>query len=88
MHEVLQSHEWSGRWLGVLDDLPAPAELEEAGLGWIAGEFPWAHGRTIITTRAEEWVQDAEDWREVTEAERRLCDECGQSSGAMQKCGR
>ena len=88
MHEVLQSHEWSGRWLGVLDGLPAPAELEEAGLGWIAGEFPWAHGRTIITTRAEEWVQDAEDWREVTEAERRLCDECGQSSGAMQKCGR
>ena len=29
---MLQSPEWSGRWLGVLDDLPAPAELEEAGL--------------------------------------------------------
>ena len=87
VHEVLQSPEWSGRWLGVLDDLPAPAELEEAGLGWMAGEFPWAHGRTIITTRAEEWVHDAEDWREVTEAERRLCDRCGQSSGAMRKCG-
>ena len=84
---MLQSPGWSGRWLAVLDDLPAPAELEEAGLGWMAGEFPWAHGRTIITTRAEEWVHDAEDWREVTEAERRLCDKCGQSSGAMRKCG-
>jgi hypothetical protein len=31
-------------------------------------------------------MQDAEDWREVTEAERRLCDKCGQSSGAVRKC--
>ena len=77
--------EWSVA--GVLDDLPAPAELEEAGLGWMAVEFAWQHGRTVITTRAGEWVQDAEDWREVTEAERRLCDKCGQSSGAMRKCG-
>ena len=84
---MLQSPGGSGRWLAVLDDLPAPAELEEAGLGWLAGDFPWAHGRTIITTRAGEWVQDAEDWREMTEAERRLCDKCRQSSGAMRKCG-
>ena len=27
VHEVLQSPGWSGRWLGLLDDLPAPAEL-------------------------------------------------------------
>ena len=44
MHEVLQSPGWSGRWLGVLDDLPAPAELEEARLGWMAGDFPGSTG--------------------------------------------
>ena len=38
-------------------DLPADDELERAGLGWLMGGFPWAHGRTIITTRATEWVQ-------------------------------
>ena len=87
VHEVLQSTGWSGRWLGVLDDLPAPAELEEAGLGWMAGEFPWSNGRTIITTRAGEWVEDVEDWLEVTEPDWLLCDQCWQSSGAMRKCG-
>ena len=30
MHEVLQSPGGIGRWLGVLDDLLAPVELEEA----------------------------------------------------------
>ena len=88
VHEVLQSPRWSGRWLAVLDDLPSPSELEGAGLGWLLEEFPWSHGWTIITSRAAEWVQDDEDSREVTvaEAERR-CDNCGQGSGAMQKCG-
>ena len=62
VHELLQSPAWSRAWLAVLDDLPpddeprrpAPAddELERAGLGWLMGDFPWAHGRTIITTRA------------------------------------
>ena len=48
----------------VLDDLPAPsqAEMEGAGLGWMLVEFPWAHGRTVITTRADAWVQEEEDW--------------------------
>ena len=71
----------------MLDDLPAPSELETAGLGWVLTDFPWTHGRTIITTRSKEWVEDKKDSREVTEADRRVCDKCGQSSGAMQKCG-
>ena len=76
----------------VLDDLPAPlqADMEGAGLGWIQGEFPWSHGRTIITTRAAEWVQEAEGSWEVSAAEQRRCDQCGRGglSGTMQKCGR
>ena len=92
VHELLQSPEWSGKWLAVLDDLPAPspAEMEGAGLGWLLGEFPWRHGRTIITTRAAAWEQEEEDSREVSAAEQRRCDQCGRGglSGAMQKCGK
>ena len=88
----MQSPEWSGKWLAVLDDLPAPspAEMEGAGLGWLLGEFPWRHGRTIITTRAAAWEQEEEDSREVSAAEQRRCDQCGRGglSGTMQKCGR
>ena len=53
----------------VLDDLPAPSEMEGAGLGWLLGEFPWRHGRTIITTRAAAWEQEEEDSQEVSAAE-------------------
>ena len=92
VHELLQSPEWSGKWLAVLDDMPAPSDaaMEGAGLGWMLAEFPWAHGRTIITTRAAEWVQEEEDSREVSAAEQRKCDGCGRGglSRAMQKCGR
>ena len=74
----------------VLDDLPAPSEMEGAGLGWLLGEFPWRHGRTIITTRSAAWEQEEEDTREVSAAEQRRCDKCGRGglSGTMQKCGR
>jgi len=92
VHELLQSPEWSGKWLAVLDDMPAPsdAEMEGAGVRWLLDEFPWAHGRTIITTRAAEWVQEGGDSWEVSAAEQRRCDQCGRGglSGAMQKCGR
>ena len=62
VHDKLASPEWRGRWLAVLDDLPAPAEyaMEEAGLEWLRDEFPWAHGRAIITARSAEWLQDEE----------------------------
>jgi len=74
----------------VLDDLPAPCAMEEAGIGWLQGEFPFSHGRTIITTRAAAWEQEEEDSREVSAAEQRKCDRCGCCglSGTMQKCGR
>ena len=89
VHELLQSPAWSSAWLAVLDDLPAPAddELERAGLGWLMGGFPWAHGRTIITTRATEWVQQGEDSREVSATDLQHCDWCGAGSLTMLKCG-
>jgi tetratricopeptide (TPR) repeat protein len=89
VHELLQSPAWSRAWLAVLDDLPAPAddELARAGLGWLMGGFPWAHGRTIITTRAAEWVQDEEDSREVSATDLQHCDWCGAGSLTMLKCG-
>jgi tetratricopeptide (TPR) repeat protein len=90
VHELLQSPVWSRAWLAVLDDLPAPAddELERAGLGWLMGGFPWAHGRTIITTRAAEWVQQGEDSREVSATDLQHCDWCGAGSLTMLKCGK
>ena len=62
VHELLRSAGWRRKWLCVLDDLPPPAAqpMEEAGLDWLVDEFPWEHGRTIITTRAAEWAEDAE----------------------------
>jgi hypothetical protein len=92
VHKLLRSAEWSGKWLAVLDDLPAPSQdkMEDAGLGWMLGEFPWEHGRTIITTRAAAWVQEEAASREVRAAEQRRCDRCGRGglSGTMMKCGR
>ncbi len=90
VHELLQSPAWSRAWLAVLDDLPAPAddELERAGLGWLMGAFPWAHGRSIITTRAAEWVQQGEDSREVSATDLQHCAWCGAGSLAMLKCGK
>ena len=66
-------------------DLPAPAddELERAGLGWLMGGFPWAHGRTIITTRATEWEQQGEDSREVSATDLQHCGWCGAGSLTM-----
>jgi tetratricopeptide (TPR) repeat protein len=90
VHELLQSPAWSRAWLAVLDDLPAPAddELERAGLGWLMGGFPWAHGRSIITTRAAEWVHQGEDSREVSATDLQHCDSCGAGSLTMLKCGK
>jgi hypothetical protein len=77
-------------FIGGPDDLPAPAndELERAGLGWLMGGFPWTHGRTIITTRAAEWVQQGGDSREVRATDLQNCDWCGAGSLTMLKCGK
>ena len=83
VHELLQSPAWSRAWLAVLDNLPAPAddELERAGLGWLMGGFPWAHGRTIITTRATQWVVS----REVSATDRQHCDWCEYDAEAQRE---
>ena len=62
VHHLLKSEEWRGRWVCVLDDLPAPSEeaMEGGGLEWLTDEFPWQAGRTIITSRSREWVQIAD----------------------------
>ena len=59
---MLRSADFDGKWLCVLDDLPPPfaQAMEEAGLDWLIGDFPWAHGRAIITTRAAEWAENAD----------------------------
>jgi hypothetical protein len=78
VHELLQSPAWSRAWLAVLDDLPAPAD----------DELERAHGRTIITTREAEWVQQGEDSREVSVTDLQYCDWCGAGSLTMLKCGK
>ena len=94
VHELLSAAKWRGLWLGVLDDLPAPEAMEEAGLEFLLEEFPWAHGRTVITTRAAEWTHDdaiSVPFDSVDGDEQRKCEQCGKSTPALlkgQKCGK
>ena len=95
VHALLGSSKWCGRWLGVLDDLPAPEAMETASMDWLLREFPWADGRTIITTRAAAWT-DAEAMSVAFDAvagddKQRQCAECGQIPPALFKgtrCGK
>ena len=78
----------------MLDDLPALEAMETANLDWLLKEFPWADGRTIITTRAAAWT-DAEAMSVAFDAmdgddKQRQCAECGQTAPALfkgTKCG-
>ena len=89
VHEFLCSSTWRGVWLGVLDDLPSPETMEDGGLGWLLEEFPWAHGRTMITTRAAAWTQDGSivsvALGSVEGDEQCKCEECGQCPPALLK---
>jgi len=95
VHALLSSSKWQGRWLGVLDDLPAPAAMEAANMDWLLKEFPWADGRMIITTRAAAWT-DAEAMSVAfdvmdRDVKQRQCAECGQVPPALfkgTKCGK
>ena len=40
VHALLGSSRWRARWLGVLDDLPAPDLMETANMDWLIKEFP------------------------------------------------
>jgi len=94
VHALLGSSTWRGRWLGVLDNLPAPEAMEAANLDWLLKEFPWADGRTIITTRAAAWT-DAEAMSVAFDAvdgddKQHECAECGQTPPVLfkgTKCG-
>ncbi len=66
----------------------ADDELERATLEWLMGGFPWAHGRTIIKTRAAEWVQQGGDSREVSATDLQHCNWCGTGLLTMLKCGK
>jgi len=92
VHALLGSSTWRGRWLSVLDDLPAPESMENANIDWLLKEFPWAQGRTIITTRSAAWI-DAEAKSVAFDVvdrgnEERQCAECGQISPALFKGNR
>jgi len=94
VHALLGSSMWRGRWLGVLDDMPAPDLMESANMDWLLKDFPWADGRTIITTRAAAWT-DAEAMSVAFDAvdgddKQRQCAECGRTPPALfkgTKCG-
>ena len=95
VHALLGSPTWRGRWLGVLDDLPAPDSMETANMDWLLKEFQWADSQTIITTRAAMWT-DAEAMSVAFDAvegndKQRQCAECSQIPLALfkeTKCGK
>ena len=55
VHGLLRSAEWEGKWLMVLDDLPDP---EDADAEWVAREFPFGSGTTLVTSRSPEWAEE------------------------------
>jgi hypothetical protein len=62
VHVLLRDGKVRGTWMGVLDDLPSPANLANHGMGWLLEEdargFPWGSGKTVVTSRSAEWASD------------------------------
>ena len=62
VHVLLRDGKVWGTWMGVLDDLPSPANLADHGMGWLLEEgargFPWGSGKTVVTSRSAEWASD------------------------------
>ena len=56
VHALLRDEAVAHAWMGVLDDLPGPAELAEHGMEWLlepdARGFPWGSGKTVVTSRS------------------------------------
>jgi len=98
VHQVLSSPPFRGRWLAVVDDLPSPypVPMEEAGLDWFYDAFPWANGKSVITTRASEWAQDTvcrvdgvnTQWDDGTSVGRGGTEEAGGPQGCSKDGGR
>ena len=65
VHRLLRSGEWAGRWLVVLDDLADPGDDSAA---WVAREFPFGSGKTVVTSRSRGWKREGGvgRWREIT----------------------
>ncbi|KAJ1488191.1 hypothetical protein T484DRAFT_1783923 [Baffinella frigidus] len=55
VHGLLESEEWEGRWLVVLDDLPDPGD---EGASWVARDFPFGSGKTLVTSRSQGWIAE------------------------------
>ena len=53
VHALLRGARWKGKWLAVLDDLPDPKD-ERAR--WVAKEFPFESGATLVTSRSDAWA--------------------------------
>jgi hypothetical protein len=62
VHALLRDEAVAHAWMGVLDDLPGPAELAGHGMEWLlepgARGFPWGSGKTVVTSRSAEWAND------------------------------
>jgi hypothetical protein len=52
VHGLLRSEKWRGHWLAVLDDLPDP---QEESVAWLPQEFPFGFGKTLVTSRSQDW---------------------------------
>ncbi|KAJ1464563.1 hypothetical protein T484DRAFT_3190659 [Baffinella frigidus] len=55
VHRLLGSDEWRGKWVVVLDDLPDP---QEERARWIAEDFPFGSGKTLVTSRSPGWAEE------------------------------
>ena len=61
VHSLLDHSDIKNTWVGVLDDLPCPSDLQHHGMEWLlandARGFPWSSGKAIVTSRSQEWVR-------------------------------
>ena len=57
VHEMLRNKPWQGKWFAILDDVPDPKDAARDGLGWLAADFPWGHGKTLVTSRSPDWAK-------------------------------
>jgi hypothetical protein len=61
VHALLDHSDIKNRWVGVLDDLPCPLDLQHHRMEWLLVNdflgFPWGSGKTIVTSWSQEWLK-------------------------------